>query len=209
MPPCNYQHLINVLLLLLCILANPAISWALEPEEIVVIANNRASDSLKLAQYYMRQRHIPLENLVRINTSSNEYCPRTTYDNEIRKPIRKALTKIGKNKQIRCLVVMYGVPLAIRPANPNDTSQLTLLTKRLQALQTDQEGTKEQPLPAILKEKQQIEQQIIQIEKFQTQAAVDSELALVLAGEYPLDGWLPNPYFPWENPRLCRGTIKV
>ena len=160
-----------------------------------MIANSRASDSLELAQYYMRQRHIPLENLVRIETSSNEYCPRTTYDNEIRKPIREALTRIGKNKQIRCLVVMYGVPLAIRPLNPKDTSQLTLLTKRLQALQTDQEGTKEQPLPAVLKEREQIELQIIQIEKSQTQAAVDSELALVLAGEYPLDGWLPNPYF--------------
>ena len=29
-----------------------------------------------------------------------------------------------------------------------------------------------------------------------TRAAVDSELALVLSGDYPLSGWLPNPYFP-------------
>jgi len=28
-----------------------------------------------------------------------------------------------------------------------------------------------------------------------TRAAVDSELALVLAGDYPLSGWQPNPYF--------------
>ncbi len=28
-----------------------------------------------------------------------------------------------------------------------------------------------------------------------TRAAVDSELALVLGGDYPLPGWLPNPYF--------------
>ena len=27
------------------------------------------------------------------------------------------------------------------------------------------------------------------------QAAVDSELALILNGSYPLDGWLANPYF--------------
>ncbi len=29
-----------------------------------------------------------------------------------------------------------------------------------------------------------------------TRAAVDSELALVLSGSYPLAGWLPNPYYP-------------
>ncbi len=28
-----------------------------------------------------------------------------------------------------------------------------------------------------------------------TRAAVDSELALILSGDYPLDGWQPNPYF--------------
>jgi len=28
-----------------------------------------------------------------------------------------------------------------------------------------------------------------------SRAAVDSELALALAGDYPLEGWLPNPYF--------------
>ena len=163
---CSLQKSMCLLFVLFCLLVRPTNSWALEPEEVVVIANAQAADSLELAQYYMRQRHIPSDNLVRIDTASNEHCSRVTYDREIRRPIREALAKIGKNNRIRCLVVMYGVPLAIRPHDPGDDNQPTQLKK-----------------------------QISQGKIMESRAAVDSELALVLAGDYPLEGQLPNPYF--------------
>ncbi len=43
-----------------------------------------------------------------------------------------------------------------------------------------------------------------------TRAAVDSELALVLAGEYPLAGWMPNPYFlprQGEKNRFTKNSV--
>ncbi len=122
-----------------------------------MIANVNAKDSLNLAQYYMQQRHIPFDHLIRIGTTSKEHCSRATYNEEIRNPVREALSKIGKTNRIRCLAVMYGMPLAIESS--------------------DLRGN------------------VAPAENMDTRAAVDSELALVLAGDYTLEGWLPNPYF--------------
>jgi uncharacterized protein (TIGR03790 family) len=153
------QNPVNILLLLLSFVLVPAVASALEPSEVLVVANVGAENSLELAEYYMRQRQIPLENLVRINTSRMERCSRQEYDDTIRKPVRQALDKLMPASRIRCLVVMYGVPLAIRLTELEEASRL------LGGQTTD------------------------------TRAAVDSELALVLTDRYPLEGWLPNPYF--------------
>jgi len=150
---------IKIGLFLVWLVLHPGIGRALEPEEVLVIANARASDSLELAEHYMRQRRIPLDHLVRIGVTWKERCSREDYDEQIRKPVRQALARIDPDRRIRCLVVMYGVPLAIRPSEPKEGAQ-----------QGHDENT-------------------------DTRAAVDSELALVLTDAYPLEGWLPNPYF--------------
>jgi uncharacterized protein (TIGR03790 family) len=161
MAPRTCQKLIVILSAFFWFLVHPTVSMALEPDEVMVIANTRANDSLNLAEYYMLQRHIPTDHLVKISTSLQEHCSRESYDREIRNPIREALAKLGSESRIRCLVTMYGVPLAIEPLRPEDDVQLLQLKQRLQVLNKEQ----------------------------------DSELALVQAGDYPLDGWLPNPYF--------------
>lgn len=153
------QNPVKILLFLLGLVLVPTVASALEPSEIVVIANVGAENSLELAEYYMRQRRIPLGNLVRINTTGKERCTREEYDDTIKKPVRQALDKLAAVSRIRCLVVMYGVPLAIRPSEMEEAKHLL--------------GDK----------------------TMDTRAAVDSELALVLTDRYPLEGWLPNPYF--------------
>ena len=150
---------IKLCLFLVWLVLHPGIGRALEPEEVLVIANARASDSLELAEHYMRQRRIPLEHLVRLGVTWKERCSREDYDEQIRKPVRQALARIDPDRRIRCLVVMYGVPLAIRPSEPKEGAH------------QGHDG------------------------KMDTRAAVDSELALVLTDDYPLEGWLPNPYF--------------
>jgi len=195
MAPRTCQKLIVIVAVFFGFSVHPTVSWALEPDEVMVIANTRANDSLDLAEYYMQQRHIPVKNLIKIRTTWKEHCSRETYDEEIRNPIRAALAKLGGEKRIRCLVTMYGVPLAIEPPRPEDNVQGAQRKQRLQMLNKEQEEAKDNRLAEIVKEKQQIEQQVAQGEKMDSRAAVDSELALVLAGDYPLEGWLPNPYF--------------
>ncbi len=189
------QKLISLLLTFFWLVVHPAVARALEPEEVVVIANTRASDSLDLAEYYMRQRKIPADHLVRVRTTWNEHCSRATYDEDIRRPVQEALVRIGKYSRIRCLVTLYGVPLAIEPPGPGDPDPMAPLKQQLQVLDAEQQGAKENRRAEILVEEKRIEQQITQRKKMDSRAAVDSELALVMAGDYPLEGWLPNPYF--------------
>jgi len=118
------QNPVKILLFLLGLVLVPAAAYALEPGEIVVVANVGAENSLELAEYYMRQRRIPLGNLVRINTTGKERCTRQEYDDTIKKPVRKALDALATVSRIRCLVVMYGVPLAIRPSEMEEAKHL-------------------------------------------------------------------------------------
>lgn len=152
------QKPVKIFLLLAWVVFVPMAVHALAPNEIVVVANARARGSLELAEYYMRRRQIPLDHLVRVGTTQNEQCSRQEYNQAIREPVRQGLIRLGKDRRIRCLVTMYGVPLAIRPLESEET-------------------------------------ETAQKVRMDSRAAVDSELALVLAGDYPLEGWLPNPYF--------------
>lgn len=163
MPARASQILPTMALLLLSILLGISPTLALEPKEVLVLANINATSSLKLAQYYMRQRGIPEENLVRLSTVTSERCSRDEYENKIRRPLRSFLATRGADAGIRCLVSMYGMPLAIdaMPAEKKPSASSP-------------------PTPGAPTE---------------DRAAVDSELALVLTGDYPLASWLPNPYF--------------
>jgi len=83
---------------------------ALEPYEILVLANGQEKAGVDLARFYMKQRNIPSENLLIIQTAANEGIPRYYYDDEIAAPVREFL----KDKPaITCLLLFYGMPLRI------------------------------------------------------------------------------------------------
>ncbi|MDD2465540.1 MAG: TIGR03790 family protein [Desulfobulbus sp.] len=154
------QFPVNLLFLLILLCTSPSICRALTPNEILVIANVRTNNSLALARYYMQRRGIPDDHLVRISVTGEEHCSRQEFTQSILKPVRLALAELDPKHRIRCLVTMYGVPLAIEPEPPPYSAP-----------------QQKQP------------------EKMDNRAAVDSDLALVLTKNYPLEGWLPNPYF--------------
>lgn len=83
---------------------------ALEPQEILVLANGQEGAGVALARFYMQQRNIPPENLLIIQTAVNEEIPRYYYDDEIAEPVRKFLED---RPAISCLLLFYGIPLRI------------------------------------------------------------------------------------------------
>lgn len=83
---------------------------ALEPYEILVVANGQEGAGVGLARFYMQQRNIPSENLLIIQTAANEGIPRYYYDDEIAEPVRNFLED---KPAISCLLLFYGVPLRI------------------------------------------------------------------------------------------------
>ncbi|MGI6655537.1 MAG: TIGR03790 family protein [Desulfobulbus sp.] len=242
------SHFFTRYLLGLALVLIPAWAAALEPEEILVVANTRAPAGLRLAEYYMQKRGIPPDHLVQIRCLPQERCSRQVYEREIRLPVRRALEQRDNPTGIRCLVVLYGVPLAIQPdrlsetgtdqsapaakateaqpAQPvqeSDSRRRIERPRRLQEppgrparkqeppgrparkvrdsvgqdVQTAADGWPRRPV-VVNAETGRIWRQIGQVGisvGMDDRAAVDSELMLVLVDDYPLDGWIPNPYF--------------
>lgn len=97
-----------ILAILISLFIFPNICLALEPDEILVIANRNAARSVGLAKYYMKKRKIPEKNLIKLWVTDKEGCSRADYEKKVVAPLRRYLEKINPRWSIRCLVIMYG-----------------------------------------------------------------------------------------------------
>ncbi len=175
------------------VLMPPVTDAALRSSQVAVIANQRVAASLKLAHFYMGKRGIPAANLIIIKTTHEEQVSRFDYEREIAKPVRDYLDE--RYGEIKCLVLMFGVPLKIRAPELSFVDKLALKRLRRQRNMIRQSGDKDK-----LKIKNR---RIKELLKMNQRASVDSEIALVRQGDYPLAGWLPNPAYlgrqSWKN----------
>lgn len=182
---------------LLIFIVLPAPLLALEPTEVLVIANRFVPESVDLAHYYMEKRGIPKKNLLKITTSEKESISRRYYDKEIAAPVRKAILK---NKQIRALVTIYGVPLkvGVPELTREEKKQLKTVKEQIRTLKKQLKAVAD-PKSASGKELKteigKLDKEIKVLKKLDYSAAVDSELALVLNDKFDLKFWQPNPYF--------------
>jgi len=96
-------------------LALAASVYAIEPKEILVVANGDIEQSVELAKYYCKRRSVPEENIISLplGKSLTDSISRSDYDKKIADVIREKL-KIKKYKNnIRCLLTVYGVPIKV------------------------------------------------------------------------------------------------
>ena len=206
--PC-YCFLVKVLAMLSAIVLTLSGTCAgsmslLQPYDVAVVVNTANPHSKTLALYYMQKRFIPWRNLITIETAGGESCSRAEYEQTIALPIRVALKNLNADRAgIRCLVLMYGIPLKIRQGkgNPEDHARIKELRARKKHLdetikQMDSSENSKAEKKELALELQAVRQEINNLNRRNTRASVDSELSLVLAGKYPLAGWIPNPLFP-------------
>ena len=184
-----------------CLLSPPC--TALEPDEILVVANRNAARSVGLAKYYMKRREIPKENLIKLWVTDKENCSRMDYNKKIAAPVRRYLEKNDKGR-IRCLVLMYGLPLKVAAPEMSieEKNEIERLEKRKLELKNSLKSVKEEdstsPTDAanLKKELGETEKKITNFKrKTNRGASVDSEIALLLDEDYSLSWWVPNPYF--------------
>lgn len=111
------------IILLIAVLAGGV--FALEPGQILVIANSDINESLQLARYYCDKRAVPAENILKIPLGRNlaEKMSRQDYNDILAAVIRKEITQNRQPGQIRCLLTLYGVPIKVGPAGPLKDSQ--------------------------------------------------------------------------------------
>ncbi|MGB2821856.1 MAG: hypothetical protein WBF17_12805, partial [Phycisphaerae bacterium] len=94
---------------------------ALAPDEVLVVANAANADSVALAKFYAARRAIDAQNVVLVKTTMGDDVSRAKYDAEIRDPIRRAVTDRKLKDKIRCICLMWGVPLRVgAPADSAD-----------------------------------------------------------------------------------------
>jgi len=173
---------------------------ALEPEEVLVIANRNASQSVGLARYYMKRRGIPKSHLLQLWITDKETCTREDYNKRVVPAVRNYLNKNDPQGNIRCLVTMYGLPLKISPPamSREQREEVQELRNRRKMLAQELKALKKQKPEKgkeLRKKLEEIRGRIRLIEKQNWRSSFDSELSLVRVEKYPLEGWIPNPYF--------------
>ena len=179
---------------------NPAVCRALEPHEILVIANANAAHSLTLAEYYMGRRSIPQKNLLILRLTDKERCSREEYDGKVVPVVRQYIREKDPKRTIRCLVTMYGLPLKVDSPQIGiaETSQVKDLRKKQKPIKERLNtlvDKNEKEATDLKNELKDIQKQLGVLTKSDQKSSFDSELALVLAGDYSLAGWIANPYF--------------
>lgn len=169
---------------------------ALESREVAVLANKESSKSILLARFYMEQRMIPMENYIEVGINESEICTREEYLEQVVDPVRTFLfSERGVN--IRCLVVMYGIPLKIAPPPHSDSERKAIdkLIRQKERLERriDEDNGEDSPL---LYELNRLKEKIAAFRSTHDKwASLDSELSLVKKEEYDLNFWLANPFY--------------
>ncbi len=72
----------------------PWAGMALEPGEILIVANKNSGAGVALARYYAKTRNIPDSNLLLLVLPVEETCGRKHYEQQIADPVRALLEEI-------------------------------------------------------------------------------------------------------------------
>lgn len=180
--------------------------WGIAADEVLVVVNRRMSGAEKVARYYMAKRNIPANRLLLISLTLAEVIDRDEYKQDLAQPVENKIRQLAPAK-ISSVVLIHGIPLKVRPPalSLEEEEQLRILKKEkvdLGLLLNSYQGNDAQV--------EELDKQIKTLTGTSRRAAVDSELALVLAGDYPLAGWIENPYFigfQGREPRLKKRDV--
>jgi uncharacterized protein (TIGR03790 family) len=192
---------------------------ALEPNEILVVANTDYAPSVQLARYYCQKRGVPANHVVPVSLGPQvrDSISRGDYDNRLAGPIRRLFATRKDLQEIRCLVTTYGVPYKVGRREPltGMDGPLTQLRQQFQQekdtmAELEASGSANTPLYQQRQIKlAQIQMDMDRITGKETDASVDSELSMVLCAGYDLYRWQPNRLRsqdpqPFKTLMICR-----
>ena len=106
-------------------------------ENVAVVINEASPASVRVGEYYIKKRAIPVSNVIRIRTLTAETIERAAFQSTIESPIAAALTRAALQDRILYIVLTKGIPLRVNGSSgQNGTlasvdSELTLLYLQL------------------------------------------------------------------------------
>lgn len=190
---------------ILLLLISCSAGFALQSDEILVIANRQVPESKRIADYYCEKRNIPDKNIIYLALGHNpgEKIRRDKYENSLALPIKKRLHRRAPG-EIRCLVTTYGIPIKVGSQGPmrgmgRKINELKVLqSKEKQKLELLKQNLTLDPKQKSIQIKQinrkisQLKREINRLSGYETHASVDSELSMLLFDSYDLYRWQPN-----------------
>jgi uncharacterized protein (TIGR03790 family) len=184
--------------LTLLVFASPA--FALEPRDVIVVANKNTPASRAVAEHYLAKRKVPAENLIVLDLPTGEDISRADYDGKLVAPLREALK--DRKDSVKVILTVSGVPLRVggQSLTYDEKTQLKELDEKLDAARKKLGGFAKSKADA--EEIKTLEKEIngLQFRRRivshdESYACVDSELMLLWWEKYPLDRWVMNPLY--------------
>lgn len=193
--------MLRVLLLLIL----PSSLIALEPANVVIIANKDMPESIAVANHYAAKRKVPQGNIVLLSLPKGEDIQQSDYETKLATPLREALKAF--KEPVKVLLTVYGVPLRV------GTKTLSLLEKtkaeeirkklddsRKELENAEKEKAEKGKLDDLKKKVNDLNNQHRFATKSESLACVDSELMCLHWQPYELNRWQPNPLY-WKSTR--------
>lgn len=160
--------------------------FAVEPQQVVVVANENDPDSLAIAEYYMSKRKIPEANLIKIACSKEERLKGEEFIEQIFNPLRE---KLVEKKWLNAVLSNDYDSAGRRKMVPMGHSIGYLVLCRLPY---QVHGYSEATLSGLPGNTQGA--------MANSQASVDSELTYLAVVDTPLAGPAKNPLFQQKTP---------
>ncbi len=191
-------------------------AFALGPKDVYLVTNKNVPESQEIADYYCKKRGVPKENVIALDLPTNEEMSRSAYDTRLAEPLRKELKE--KRDKVKVLLTIYGVPSRVGGDEPTEDEKkegekvvkelqgyrqqfkdLQDAIDKLQKLGKDENTPEGQELikkrhdrDVLERQMQPLDQRRRYLSHDESQAAVDSELALLWQEPYDLRRWQIN-----------------
>ena len=189
--------------LILLISATPL--FALEPQNIMIVANKDMPESISVAKHYASKRKVPDENIILLSLPKGEDILRVDFETKLAEPLREALK--SKKDKIKVLLTVYGVPLRVggKALNAEDKANADDIKKQLDSSRkelavAEKDKTEKDKLDGLKKKVAEFNDQHRISIAVESLACVDSELMCLWWPAYELSRWQPNPLY-WKAPK--------
>ena len=189
--------------LILLISATPL--FALEPQNIMIVANKDMPESISVAKHYASKRKVPDENIILLSLPKGEDILRVDFETKLAEPLREALK--SKKDKIQVLLNVYGVPLRVggKVLNAEDKVKADDIKKQLDSSRkelavAEKDKTEKDKFDGLKKKVAELNDQHRISMAVESLACVDSELMCLWWPAYELSRWQPNPLY-WKAPK--------
>ncbi len=135
----HFQTTGLLVLVLVALCASPA--HALEPDELLLLANKNHAGSMELAKFYADARRVPENHILGLDFGPGhpEQISFDDYEATVVPAVRAFLRERGLHEKVKCIVSFYGTPLRItgKKTTNDERAEIAAIKERLAAAQAD------------------------------------------------------------------------